>query len=186
MEAYPQPSAMSCSSPADRHSRRRRRGARPDPAAAARRSTGAGTRFPECAPPNIIITGTGPFASAGSHERHLNIDADGGERRIVHVADELLADHGIGPDRSPRADLRAPSTSPSARSSERGRALRARNPRRFRAAAVSTTSPAVVTFLPFFSVSTSGRFGIRIGRRLVVVGVVRRRLVAARAGTQRL
>ena len=44
----------------------------------------------------------------------------------------------------------------------------------------------VVTFLPFFSVRTSGRIRIRIGRGLVVIGMIGRGLVAAGARTERL
>ena len=43
---------------------------------------------------------------------------------------------------------------------------------------------ALVTLRPFFSVRTSGRFGIRVRERLVVVGVIGRGLVAARPGPQ--
>ena len=133
-------------------------GRRPDASAAP-----AGRRLaPGCPgsppPPNIIITGTGLCASAGVTSDHLDVDLDRRVGTSCPRAHELLADDRHGRQRSPRPSPR-PSRSPSARSPARGRALRARSPRRSPAAAASTTSSAVVTFLPFFSVSASGRSG---------------------------
>ena len=119
-------------------------------------------------------------------ERHLDVDRDRRDTTSCRRARRAACrSTGTSADRR-RSRSASPSTSPSARSSARGRAPRARSPRRSPAAAASTTCRRVVTLRAVLQRQDVGQVRIRIGLRLVVVGVIRRRLVAARPGPQRL
>ena len=78
-----------------------------------------------------------PRRVRGSHERHLNVDVDRRIRGVVDVPDSCLPMTGCAPAIIGVVATR--STSPSGRSAARGRAPRARSPRRSRRGAASTT-----------------------------------------------
>ena len=160
---------------------------RTEPADAA--AGGAGRRRPAAARRRRTSSsrGTGPFASAGVTSVIWMSTVIAGIRRVVDVADQLL---GRRPARPPTVHVARccvtvhvtfgtffgtrPSTSRSKSSTISGRRC------------FHHTSALRDLACRSSSVSTSGRFGIRIGQRLVVVGVVGRRLVAARPGPQAL
>ena len=116
-------------------------------------------------------------------EPHLDVDVDRRERRVVDVARQLLHDDRHAAERVVRRRRHLPRDLRHVlRHAAEHFAIEVLDD--LRAALASSTSPPIVTFLPFFSVSTSGRSGYGIGGRLVVVGVVGRLLVAARARAQ--
>ena len=138
-EAKPQPAAINCSVAGGSLGAA---GAGAGPGGPPRRGAGAGppALCGSTPLPNMIITGTGPRASAGVTSDIWMSTVIVGIRAADHTSDELLADHRMR-HRSCRASCWRPSRSPSARSPAHGRALRDRTLRQSQAAAASTTSP---------------------------------------------
>ena len=136
-------------------------------------------------PPNIIITGTGLLAFAGVTTVIWMSTVISGYAELSTRADQLLADR---PARPPTSNVFRPLTVHVTFGTFFGT-----RPSTSRSKSSTISGPALLPphvgardLLAVLERQTSGRFGIRIRRRLVVVGVVGRRLVAARTGTQRL
>ena len=131
---------------------------------------GSGSETGESAAAEHHHDGDGPLGVGGRDEGHLDIDGDVGIRGIIDVADELFAENGVAGD----GGLHRFGDGPGDFRNVRGDAAQD-----FALEILNDFGPAlvpplsgVVTFLPFFSVRTSGRLGKGFAVRFVVVGVV--------------
>ena len=184
--AYPHPSAISCSVAGGSDGAAAPPGAepwrrRPKPRAGGGGAPGAGG-IPD-RPPNIIIIGTGLPRSAGVTTVIWISTVMSGYARVVHGANQLLADHRRATDLELLRAIHTP--------------CHLRNIRRhaadhFAIEILDNLRPALLPphvrardLLAVLERQRIGKVRVGIGECLVVVGVVRCRLVPARTRTQR-